>query len=184
MEKITSYDFSEHLHKIEIFTSEEGNEIRIDHLIKNNSNRGYVKFVNDSKGLCVFGDFGNWVFCQPFYPSADNYTYIGYWNEKLKIRSSQEHAKYDAEQTEEEIQNLIDGGLKSMWGYKGDKLNKAKRWFSDLLLYTDDEITYIYKAFKEFRPIEIDDELIPFCEKGDIRLAIILDAFNEICNRC
>ncbi len=67
MKKRTNWDFSEHTHKVELFKSEDGNEIRVDHFRKGTDNCGYVKFVNDSRGLSVFGDFGNWIFCSyPF----------------------------------------------------------------------------------------------------------------------
>jgi len=55
-EKRSYWDFSEHTHTVEIFKSDNGNEIRVDHFQKGDSNMGYIKFVNDDKGLSVFGD--------------------------------------------------------------------------------------------------------------------------------
>ncbi len=57
--KRTTIDFSNHTHTIEIFKSDSGNQIRVDHLRNGNSRMEYVKFVNDDEGLSVFGDFGN-----------------------------------------------------------------------------------------------------------------------------
>lgn len=180
--KRTTWDFSKHIHTVEIFTSEQGNEIRVDHFQQGNSNYGYIKFVNDDRGLSVFGDFGNWVFCRPFYPSVEGYVSDGYWNEKLKIGSSQDHAKYDSKSTEEKLKQMIKSGLQD-YGYNGKDLKKAKKWFTDLLDYVDDELEYTYHAFRGDNPTEIDYENIPFCKKGSVQLEIIFDAFDEICNR-
>lgn len=182
MKKRTDYDFSKHTHKIEIFKSKEGNEIRVDHFRKGNSNIGYVKFVNDSRGLSVFGDFGNWIFCRPFDPSKDGFVSDGYWNEKLKISSSQDHAKFDSEETAKELKELINGGLED-WGYKDYALLKSKEWLTHLLSLVDDELEYTYEAFRGDNPTNMDYENIPFCKKGSIQLQIIFDAFDEICSR-
>ena len=181
MKKRTNWDFSEHKHTLELFKSELGNEIRVDHLRKGNSNHGYVKFVNDSRGLSVFGDFGNWIFCRPFHPSSDGMVSDGYWNEKLKISSSQDHAKFDIEETEKELTELINGGLEE-WGYEDEDLKKAKEWLEHLLLYVDDEVEYTYEAFRGSNPTDIDYEDIPFCKTGSIQLKIVFDAFDYICS--
>lgn len=180
--KRTTWDFSKHTHRVEIFKSEEGNEIRVDHFQEGNKSCGYIKFVNDDRGLSVFGDFGNWIFCRPFYPSKEGFVSDGYWNEKLKISSSQEHAKYDSEATEKELRQMIKSGLKE-YGYRGEELNEVKEWFKDLLYYVDDELEYTYHAYRGDNPTNMDYEYIPFCKKGSYRLEIIFDAFDEICNR-
>lgn len=181
--KRTTWDFSEFDHRVELFKSEEGNEIRVDHLQKGDSNIGYVKFVNDERGLSVFGDFGNWIFCRPFHPSKDGYVSEMYWNEKLKMGSSQDHAKYDGDETAKEIQELIEGGLEE-YGYKGEELKSIKEWYTDLLMYTDDEIEYTYHAYRCHNyPVDLDFESIPFCKEGSYQLQIVFDAFEEICNR-
>jgi hypothetical protein len=182
MKKRTDWDFSEHIHTVEIFKSENGNEIRVDHFRKGNTNMGYVKFVNDERGLSVFGDFGNWIFCRPFHPDKDNFVSDMYWNEKLKIGSSQEHSKYDPEETEKELLELINGGLEE-YGYEGEQLEKAKEWLNDLLYYVDDELEYTYHAYRGGNPTDMDYEYIPFCKKGSYQLEIIFDAFDEICKR-
>jgi hypothetical protein len=183
VKKRSNWDFSNHTHRVEIFKSKEGNEMRADHFREGNSSIGYIKFVNDSYGLSVFGDFGNWVFCRPFHPSAEGFVSEMYWNEKLKIGSSQDHAKYDSEGTAKEIEQLIKSGLKE-YGYKGKELKQAKEWFKDLLTYTDDEVEYLYHAYRCWeKPSFIDYEQIPLCKKGSVQLEIIFDAFDEICNR-
>lgn len=182
MKKRTDWDFSNHTHTVEIFKSENGKEIRVDHFREGNKRCGYIKFLNDEEGLSVFGDFGNWIFCRPFHPSADGFVSDAYWNEKLKIASSQEHAKFDSDETAKEIEELINGGLED-WGYDGDRLDEAKEWLSDLLEYVDDELDYTYHAYRGYNPTELDYEDIPFCREGSIQLKIIFDAFDEMCNR-
>jgi len=180
--KRTKWDFSENTHTVEIFKSEHGNTIRVDHFQKGNSRMGYVKFVNDDEGLSVFGDFGNWVFCRPFHPSPDGYVSEMYWNEKLKIGSTQEHAEYDGEETYKELQEMIDTGFED-YGYEGDVLESAKEWFRGLQKYTDDEIEYTYEAYRGVNPANVDYDYIPFAKKGSVQLEIIFDAFDEICRR-
>ncbi len=186
MKKRTNYDFSKHTHRVEMFTSSKGNEIRVDHFQEADKKCGYIKFVNDEQGLSVFGDFGNWIFCRPFIPSPKGFVSDGYWNEKLKIHSEQDHAKFDSEETAKEIEELIELiniGLED-YGYKGDKLLKAKCWYQGLLEHTDNEIDYSYHAYIDFiKPDFIEYDEIPFVKKGSPRLEIIFDAFDEICNR-
>jgi len=180
-EKMTKWDFSEHTHVVEEFKSDKGNTVRIDHLRKGSSNHGYVRFVNDDYGLSVFGDFGNWIFCRPFVPSNKGYVCVSYWNEKLKISSSQDHARYDSDETEKEIKELINGRLEE-YGHEGEELEKLKDWYTDLLDYTDDEIDYMYHAFRSGDSPD-DYENVPFAKKGSYQLLIVFDAFNEICRR-
>lgn len=85
-EKRTDIDFSQHKHRIEIFSnSETGHEIRVDHLQVGNSNYNYVQFINTDRILTVTGDYGNWTFCRPFVPSKDGYVSDLYWIEKLRM---------------------------------------------------------------------------------------------------
>jgi len=181
MEKRTSWDFSEYTHRVEVFKSEEGNEIRVDHLQNGDSSVGYVKFVNDSRGLSVFGDFGNWIFCRPFHPSPDGFVSFGYWNEKLKTYSCQDHAKYDSDRTLEEIKDLINGGLEEI-GLTGDELEKGVESLKCLSEYVDDEIEYLYHAYRGF-PNNLDYEYIPYVKTASYRLLVVFDAFDEICKR-
>jgi hypothetical protein len=179
--KMSDWDFAGYTHTVEKFNSDKGNSIRIDHLRNGDSSMGYVRFVNDDYGLSVFGDFGNWIFCRQFVPSENGYVSVGYWNEKLKIRSSQEHAKYDSEETSKEINELINTGLEE-YGHFGSELEKLKDWYTELLEHVDDEIEYLYHAYRSYDCPD-DLENIPYAKKGSVQLLIIFDAFNEICNR-
>jgi hypothetical protein len=97
------------------------------------------------------------------------------------MSSSQDHAKYDSEETEKEIKELISTGLEE-YGYEGAKLDQLKEWYTDLLDYTEDEIEYMYHAFRSSYG-NVDYDEIPFVKKGSYQLLIIFDAFNEICSR-
>lgn len=182
MSKRTTFDFSNHTHRVEIFTSREGNEIRVDHLREGASRMGYVKFVNDNQGLSVFGDFGNWIFCRPFHPSEGGRVSDRYWDEKLSIASCQECEKFDSDATRRELTELINGGLEG-WGYEEKDLGKAKEWLTELLDYVDDELEYTYEAFRGENPTEMDFENIPFRKKRLSSLEVVYDAFEEICSR-
>jgi hypothetical protein len=180
--KRTSIDFSNHEHRIEIFKSGE-KEIRVDHFQVGNSSTNYIQFINTDRVMTVTGDFGNWIFCRPFHPSPKGGVSEQYWIEKLRISSSQELARYDADETEKEIKELIKNGLEE-YGYKDDELKEIKDWFKELLQEVDDELNYTYKAFREYgRPNFIDGEQIPLCKKVNQWLLIIFDAFDEICRR-
>lgn len=178
--KMSNWDFSQHTHTIEEFKSEKGNTIRIDHLRKGNSNAGYVRFVNDDYGLSVYGDFGNWIFCRPFVPSEEDYVCVHYWNEKLKIGSSQDHAQYDSEETEKEIKRLMSELEEEKEEYEDKRYNQLMEWYDSLLNCVSDELDYLYNAHRE-RPSFIDTENIPYEKKGSNQLLIVFDAFNEIC---
>lgn len=174
------WDWSEYTHKVEIFKSEEGNEVRIDHLQKGNSNSGYVRLVNDKYGLSVFGDFGDWVFRRGFIPQSGQHVDMHYFAGKLS--SYIKHSEFDSEETAKELEELINGGLEE-WGYEGEELKKAIKWFKELLENVDDELEYTYIAYRGDNPSDMDYDYIPFVKKGSVQLKIVLEAFNVMCDR-
>lgn len=184
MKNRTGIDFSKHTHRVEIFKSEEGNEIRIDHFQVGKSYMEYIKFINTDNNLFVSGDFGCWTFERPFIPSEKfNNVSDYYWLEKLKIATGQKIELYDSEKTAKLIEELIETGLED-YGYEGDQLAELKEWYRDLLTYVDDEHEYVYHAYRDYsRPNYIDHEDIPFGTRLPIHLEIIFDAFEEICER-
>ncbi len=191
--KRTNWDWSKHTHKVEIFKSSEGNEIRVDHFQKGDSNCGYVKFVNDSRGMSVFGDFGNWIFCRQFHPSADGFVSEGYWFEKLRMKSCQELGSFDEGETDKELQELLDERINELTEeYEGvedgpaivdDKIGELKEWVQIMKSHTGDEIEYKYNAFRMPLPEGVDHEDIPFAKKVHSQLPFVFDAFDEICRR-
>jgi hypothetical protein len=180
-DKRTTCDFSKHIHTTTIYKNEE-NEIRVDEFKVPGSRYGYIKFINDSEGMSIFGDYGNWIFCRPFIPSAEGYVSDSYWCEKLRIGSCQLIYDYDSEATSLELERLIKNGLEE-YGYEGEELRKIKQWYKDLLHYVDDEVEYSYHAYRSYNGLSVDFEDIPFEKDISIQLKIIFDAFDEICTR-
>jgi hypothetical protein len=184
--KRTNIDFSKHKHSFEIFKNDLGSEIRVDHFKIDGSVIGYIKFINTDGILSITGDYGNWIFCRPFIPSANGFVSDGYWLEKLKINSEQHFVELDFDSIIEEINHLIDHGLED-YGFDHDELRKSIEWFQDLLdvALMEDKYDYIYNAFRSYSiPDCLSDlELIPLYKKIPERLNIIFDAFDEICER-
>lgn len=180
--KRTGIDFSKHTHRIEIFKCGE-KEIRIDHFQVGNSRTNYIQFINTDEVMTVTGDFGNWVFCRPFVPSKKGNVSESYWIEKLQIASEQKLERLDLDAIGKEIEGLLRHGLKD-YGYKGKQLKEAKEWYKELLESTDDELSYLSKAYRDHdRPSFIDSEDIPSTKKVPGWLKVIFDAFEEICSR-
>jgi hypothetical protein len=180
-EKRTAVDFSKHILTETHFKDEiTGHTLDVWDLKVPNTNWYRVVFINSCGVLTVDGDYGRYSFCREFHPSAEGAVSDGYWHEKLRIGNDLEWDRYDAEETEKEIKNLIDGGLED-YGYEGEELEKLKEQFTDLLGYVDDKIAYEYHAYRD---TDIDDyEMIPYVKKHNVRLDIIFDAFDEICRR-
>lgn len=141
---------------------------------------GRIKFTNIDGVLLVTGDYGNWVFCRKFIPSADfGGVSDGYWLEKLSIHSEQEYKDYSSEETEKELQREI-AAIKRDWDdeYKRDELIE---YYEECLNHTDDYYDYII-AMREI-PSWADHEYYILCYETKPRLKILFDAFEEICNR-
>ena len=181
--KRTNFDFSEHHHRIDIYKNAEKKEIRIDHLQIGDSNTNYIQFINSGRILSVTGDFGNWVFCRKFIPSADGVVSDYYWLEKLHIGSEQKGEKYSPRETTKRIDWLISEGLEE-WGIEEDTIPEAKEWLKELRAETDDEVGYMFKAYRDYdKPDCLDYESIPFEKEIHRWLLVIFDAFENICER-
>ena len=171
----TSIDFSKH--EITV-TNSEG--LVIHDLKLKNSYTNSIKFINTCGILAVTGDFGNWIFCREFHPSAKGYVSEGYWCEKLRYASTQECYDYDPEETEKEIKYRIEKGAEE-YGYKDYQLNYYIEYLTESLDYIDDELAYTNFAYREC-PSFIDSESVIHCKKIKIWLQIIFDGFDYICN--
>ena len=62
-----NYDFSKHTHRVEMFTSSEGNEIRVDHFQVADKRCGYIKFVNDEQGYLFLEILETGYFADPLF---------------------------------------------------------------------------------------------------------------------
>ena len=162
-------------------------KIRVDHFKRQDSIVGYVKFVNclcDYPNMTVTGDFGNWSFCRNFIPSPEA-TKIsqGYWIEKASIHSSQDFNKLDMNMIQEDIYDLIDGGLVE-WDLDEEDHKHTLDWFRSLLeyAYEDNDFEYRAKAFLDvYRPKCIDYDDIPLHTSIPPQLLCVFDAFELIC---
>ena len=175
-EKRTGVDFSKHEL---IFTEEKG--IMVHHLKKPGTIIYNVKFINTNDVLLVTGDVGNWVFCREFHPSDKGFVSGHYWLEKLSTRSEQVGVEFSSEDTIEEIEAGINGGL-AEYGYDGDELEEAIEYYKELLTYSDSPWEYEGFAYSNI-PSFMDAEEVPNCKKTKLRLQIVFDAFDEICKR-
>lgn len=142
MNKRTDIDWSRH----EVSVT-EGRGFKIHHLAIHNSSHHNIKYINAGGVLSVTGDFGNWIFCREFHPSADGRVDAWYWDEKLQILSSQKAHEWDSERTREAwtellndpdqewtdneknyIQKCIDHCGVSEWEYNGAAIDYPRSW--------------------------------------------------------
>jgi hypothetical protein len=139
-----------------------------------------IKYINTNGLLVVTGDFGNWVFCREFHPSANGYVSDGYWLEKLHTTSSQDGQKYDSISTEKSIKKAI-RELKH-YGYSKSEYDQVKAYFQESLHYVYDELDYTHFAYREY-PYFFEVENVVFDKQTKNWLRIIFDGFDEICKR-
>ena len=174
MNRRTKIDFSRHELKI---TKLEG--VLIHEFKRPDTINCMLVFINTRGVMTVTGDFGNWVFCREFHPSADNEQCVsgGYWDEKLEISSVQKSDKYDAEQTTKLLKEFKET-FEDSFGREMDE--DEKEWIEQLENNVDDEHEYTYLAYRE-KPKDIDYESVPFGEKRHFWLDAVYDGFDEIC---
>ena len=176
MKKRTSIDFSRHELKI---TKSEG--VLIHEFKRPDTRNCMLVFINTCGVMTVTGDFGNWVFCREFHPSANNESGVsgGYWDEKLEISSVQKSDKYDAEETSKRIDEF----KKTFEERYGREMNEDEMdWVEQLENNVDDKHEYIYLAYRE-KPKDIDYESVPFGEKRHFWLDAVYDGFDAICDK-
>jgi len=174
--KRTGIDFSKH----QVIVSDHEN-LLVHYLRKPDTICGSIKYINTNGILAVTGDYGNWIFCREFHPSAKGYVSDGYWKEKLHIASSQEANEYDAEHTQAELEAKINGGAEE-YGYTGEKLERALKYFKECLYYVDDEYEYINYAYRH-TPSFMDSESVVMVKRTKYWLMAVFDGFDEICRR-
>lgn len=136
-----------------------------------------VTFINTRGILAVTGDFGNWIFCREFHPSADEYVSDYYWCKKLCICSTQECYEYDAEATRKEIENRMADTEEPI-------SHEVRSYYKNLLDCYVDENKEIYLAEAHTNmPNNFDHEDVPYCYMTKFWLKAVFDAFEEICER-
>jgi hypothetical protein len=167
-EKRTTVDFSNHV--LEVVKTDE---ILVHHLRVPGTLMRSIKFINTNGILAVTGDYGNWILCREFHPSADGYVSDHYWVEKLKISSCQDPYVFDAKVAKENIKDLLT---------EHELSDEEKEWLNELSEEADQgEYSFIAKAMD--RPGSFEAEMIPHGKKLNEWLQIIFDGFDEICRR-
>lgn len=165
--KRTNIDYSKH--KLEVFKSEG---LLVHYLKLPDSYTNSVKFINTNGIMAVTGDFGNWIFCREFHPTADGYVSGGYWDEKLHNSSTQKSDEFDEDTAKEQISEMLK---------ENEYSDEIKEWLNDLSdAASEGEYAYIAKIMD--RP-DFDAEDCPEGRKRHIWLSYIYDAFDEICKR-
>lgn len=163
-------DWSEHV--VDTVVSEN---FRMDWIhIPGSSNRN-VKFINTNGIMAVTGDYGNWIFCREFHPSAGSTVSRGYMDEKLELYSEQKAYEYSPSKTKEAIIEFVEDLTSS-------EKEKWEDWIDSLFNSLEDYYEYVYAAYRE-TPSDIYCEDVPFREERHVWLDCVYDAFNEICNR-
>lgn len=168
MKKRTDIDFKGH--QIIITDNEH---VKIHHLKLPGSWYNSVKFINCGGVMAVTGDFGNWIFCREFIPSAKGSADEQYMTEKLKIASSQNPYEFDSDATKAEIKRMIDSG---------EYVEETEKQYLNKLLELADghEEEYRHWAFSN---AEIHLECIPNEKCLKYWLKAIYDAYDAICRR-
>lgn len=177
--KRIEYDFSNH--ELIVVETENYNSYRLKH--PEYSQMFSVTFINTNGVCAVTGDFGNYIFCREFHPSAKGYVSDHYWLEKLQNSSDQSGEKFDSDKTRELINELITDLENDEESIESDKHNDELEYLNELLDYVDrSEFEYSSYAYNNY-PSWYDCESVPFCKSIKPQLLIVFDAFEEICLR-
>lgn len=171
-EKRTEVNFDKH--ELTIIDSPE---VLIHIFAKPDTFCGSIRFINTQNILAVTGDYGNWIFCREFHPSADGFVSDSYWCEKLRISSTQKPTDYDPEGTRKEIEERLKD--------EDEDLSEEEKTYLEDLLYQVDEREERYLVYAHDNlPSNRDHEFVPYIKKLNLWLEVIFDAFDEICQRC
>jgi len=176
----TNVDFSKH--ELEVI---KNNNVLIHRFKKPDTYCDSITFINAEGILAITGDYGNWIFCREFHPSAKGSVSDQYWAEKLKILSKQTSSEFSSKLTRELLEEGLNGGLEE-WGYEDESLKKAKEYYNHLLSYVDSsEWEYAFEAYYNDtnRPDFVAAEDVPLEKETHYWLKVVFDAFEEICRR-
>lgn len=174
MKKRTHIDFSKH----EVLVTENEGLV-IHYLKKPGTITDSIKFINTNGILAVTGDYGNWIFCRPFVPSAkSDLVSDGYWIEKLQISSCQNPYKHCPEETTRRIKEII---AELEYGYSEQSAAEMREYYEDCLTDVDDEYDYIITA-RNYPPCA-DYECMIFGKVLNPWLNAVFDGYDEICTR-
>jgi hypothetical protein len=170
--KRSGVNFNEHKLTVIIDTP----EVLIHRFAKPDTGCRSITFINTRGILAITGDYGNWIFCREFHPSAEGFVSDSYWCEKLRIASTQKISDYSSEETKKTIE-------KKLKNIDEDLDEDDKEYLEDLLSQVDEcEERFMVYAYDNL-PKNRDCEFIPCVKKLNPWLEVIFDAFDEICLR-
>ena len=158
------------------------------HLKKPNSVISNIKFINTNGILAVTGDYGNWIFCREFHPSADGFVSDGYWIEKVKTLSCQEPLEFDIDETVEDLkekkeQYLEDNQIVEEFTDEDD-LDEVVKYYRECIERAEYEDVESYKNYAyNNMPRNFDYDDVVFVESPKFWLKAVFDGFDEICRR-
>jgi len=167
--RIPNVDFSRH-----VLTEKRFEGVLIHKFGVPGSSIYMIKFINTEGILAVTGDVGNWVFCREFHPSAEGQVSDQYWCEKLKIASKQSPYEFDSDATQKEIDRLIK---------EEEDLTPEELEYLRNLDPSEGEFDYTHHAYRDNVGRFNDGEYVPLVKSLNVQLAIVFDAFDEICKR-
>ena len=168
--KRTEVDFSKHVVDV---TKQDRLLVHYIHLPNTIVNS--VKFINTNDIMAVTGDFGNWIFCREFHPSATGGVSDGYWREKLGISSCQDPLEFVSDIAKAEIKEMLEDEDRTF-------TEEEREWLGELSDAAD-EGEYEYIATAMHRPSSFEAECIPKGKRVTFWLLVVFDAFEEICKR-
>lgn len=158
-----------------IVTKQDG--LLVHHLKVPDTIINSIKYINTNDILAVTGDFGNWMFCREFHPSADGGVSVGYWKEKLINSSTQKSDDFDEDRTRKELEDYL--------ADTDEPLNENEKEYIEGCLDAlgDGELDYTYYAYRNNVGRFSDGEYIPFETRTKYWLDAVFDGFDEMCRR-
>ena len=169
----TQVDFKNHVHTVmeHKFDDSKYGTVRIDDFKRPDSSTCSIKFINAGGILAVTGDYGNWIFCREFHPSADGYVLDHYWYEELRTLSCQEAEEFDEKVAVSQINEYLN---------EHDDLSDEEVEFWERLIDScGSEYEFIAEVMD--RPSCVEAEAIPRGKRPNFGIEAIFDAFDEIC---
>lgn len=173
--KRTSIDYSKH-----VVTETKSEGLLVHHFGEPGTIINSMTFINTHGIMAVTGDFGNWIFCREFHPSAEGRVSDHYWQGKLRNSSTQVGEEYDSEATRRAIEVELNVGY-AEYGYSGTRLEEMIEYGEECLRLVHDKYAYELYAHREIP--HGDSENAICCYKNHIWLDCIFDGFDEICLR-
>lgn len=170
MDKRTDIDFSKH-----VLTVTKAPGLMVHDFGKPGSSYNRIKYINACGIMAVTGDYGNWIFCREFHPSADGRVSDEYWLQKLRNSSTQAGQEYDEDRTHAAILRHLET--------EEELTQEEVNYLEGCASRTDNETEYDSFAYLEGKGRYEDGESIIKVYRTKIWLQYVFDGFDEICQR-